>query len=65
MKYRGGVGVYYSNEELCEQLLKRAEVERIMGDMFTANLLYEAAMRITKLDVHLNGGTSDNNSSSG
>lgn len=48
--------MYYSNEELCEQLLKREEIERIMGDTFTANLLHEAATRIYKLDVHLSGG---------
>ena len=47
--------MYYSNVELCKQLLKRAEVERIMGDMYTANLLKMAADRIAKLDVGQGG----------
>ena len=47
--------MYYSSEELCEQLLQRAEIERIMGDMFTANLLKAAADRIIRLDVHSGG----------
>lgn len=47
--------MYYSNEELCDQLLKRSEIERIMGDMFTANLLKAAADRIIRLDIHSGG----------